>query len=496
MRNRNPFSALRWFSLAFILIGVILFTLQLVRFSRIWAYFPPGLTIGGIPVGQLDRQQAAQRLLEVYSMPIELHYNDAVIQMSPSVVGFELDMESMLAAADLERVQKPFWSAFWEFLWSQSGDKTDIPLKVSYSNERLTNFLETEIASRYDHPPVPALPIVGTINFRPGAPGTSLDIPASTQLIDAALQSSANRVVTLPLKTSSPGRPAFQNLEVLLKQTLDLAHFDGLAGIYLVDLQTAQEIHFLSWQGKPVPSTPDMAFTASSTIKIPIMVSVMRRAGDPVSADVTQHLNEMIGKSGNPPADWLMENVLDKIQGPLKVSEDMQALGLQNTFMAGYFALGSPILKVYKTPANERQDLITDPDPYSQTTPSDIGMLLEDIYQCATDGGGALIAVFPGQINQAKCQQMIDTLVLDHNAVLIQAGVPDGTRLAHKHGWVTDAYGVIHDMSDAGIVYTPAGNYILAIYLYHPTQLVWDSASRLVADLSRAVYNFYNIPSQ
>ncbi len=51
-------------------------------------------------------------------------------------------------------------------------------------------------------------------------------------------------------------------------------------------------------------------------------------------------------------------------------------------------------------------------------------------------------------------------------------------------------------MSDAALVYTPGGNYILTIYLYHPTQLVWDTASKLVSDLSKAVYNFYNLPAQ
>jgi hypothetical protein len=77
---------------------------------------------------------------------------------------------------------------------------------------------------------------------------------------------------------------------------------------------------------------------------------------------------------------------------------------------------------------------------------------------------------------------------------LIQAGVPDGTVVAHKHGWVIDPYGVMHDMSDASIVFTPGGNYVLVIFLYHPNQVIWDSASKLFSDLSRAVYNYYNLP--
>jgi hypothetical protein len=170
----------------------------------------------------------------------------------------------------------------------------------------------------------------------------------------------------------------------------------------------------------------------------------------------------------------------------------MLALGLDNTFLAGYFSAGSPLLKLIQTPANQRTDVNLDPDPYSQTTTSDIGMLLEDIYQCSETGGGALAAVFPDEITQTECLAMIDYLAQDKLGMLIQASVPDGTRVAHKHGWVS-TFGVINTIGDAGIVYTPGGNYILVIFLHQGDQLVWDPASRLIADLGRAIYNYYNV---
>lgn len=188
--------------------------------------------------------------------------------------------------------------------------------------------------------------------------------------------------------------------------------------------------------------------------------------------------------------------VIDAGRGPLIVSETMKALGLQNTFLAGYFYDGTPILQIFHTPANTRTDVDTDPDNYSQTTPSDIGSLLEDIYQCSQTGGGTLVAAFPGQIDQTSCQQMIQFLVEDKIGVLIQSGVPEGTAVAHKHGWVTDPSGVIHNVSDAAIVYTPAGNYILAIYVYHPNQILWDEVSKMYADLSSAIYNYFGLAAQ
>jgi len=203
----------------------------------------------------------------------------------------------------------------------------------------------------------------------------------------------------------------------------------------------------------------------------------------------------MIAKSGNEAADWLMDRVIDDTFGPLEVSEDMFTLGLENTFLAGYFALGSPILYLYETPANQREDINTDPDIYNQTTASDIGMLLEDLFQCAQNGGSALTAVFPGQFTQTECQDMITLLIQNRLPSLLTAGVPEGTPIAHKHGWVTNN-GVINTIGDAGIIYSPVANYVLVVFLHHPDQLVWEPASILIADLSRAVYNFYNLPAE
>ncbi len=493
MRNTSFFSPLRWFSIFFLLASLVLTAVELAGYSRIRADFPAGLKVASVPVGGLDRQQAAERLLAAYMVPVELRYGSATILMEPQMVDFRLDLESMLAAADQQRTQQDFWKGFWDFLWQRSSLPAAVPLRSSYSEQRLRAYLKDEIAARYDQPAQAAAPVVGTTTFRAGTPGTELDIDASVPLIENSLHSLTERQVSLPLKTSAPPRPAFQNLEVLLKQTIDLAGFDGIAGIYLLDLQSAQEIHFAYRQGKDIPVEPDVAFTASSIIKIPIMVSVFRRLGDPPDPEALRLLGEVIDKSGNESADWLMDRVIDPNRGPLIVTEDMQKLGLKNTFLGGYLTLGSPLLERYTSPANTRADINTDPDPYSQTTPSDIGMLLEDIYQCATTGGGALTAAFPSEITRSECQSMVDFLSRNKIGVLEEAGLPEGTQIAHKHGWVS-TNGIINSIGDAGIIYTPGGNFILSIFLNHPDQLIWEPASRLVAELTQAAYNYYNLP--
>lgn len=500
MRNRNTSILVRIFSVLFLSATIILVIVSLIGYSRQRNNYPAGMTIGGVPVGGLSPQEASERVLLVYTSPVEARYGDAIIHIDPTSVGFELDTESMLAAADLSRTGGAFWGGFWGYLWNQEPEPIAIPLRATISEESLRNYLQNEVASRYDIPPEPAQPIPGSATFAPGRSGQVLDIDRAVILIEDALRSPSNRSVSLTFQRSAPARPTSQNLEILLQQTINLAGYDGVFGLYMLDLQTGQEIHFAMDQGQTISTEPDVAFTASSTTKIPIMLSYYVKNGPAALDERTNALIlDMIRKSENPPADALMQR-LSAFEGPLIVTEDLQKIGLKNTFIAGFFCdpfNPCPLLQRFSTPANQRVDVFTDPDVYNQTTPSDMGMLLADIYQCATTGGGALVAAFPGQITQEVCQQMINFLAADKIGVLIEAGVPEGTQVAHKHGWISDAgSGIIRNISDSAIVYTPGGNYVLVMFAYHPVQAIWEPVSALFAELSQIVYNYFNLPIQ
>lgn len=493
MNSRRSFSFLRWIALALVFIAVLLTVFNLIGYSRIRGNFPPGMKIANVPVGGLERQKAAERLVQAYGVPIELRYNDALIQVKPAVIGFDLDLENMLSAADLQRVNQPFWSGFWEYLWNQQPSTADIPLSSRLAEDRLRRFLQDEISTRFDLPPAAAVPVAGSTNFSGGSSGTTLDVDRAVVLISDALKSPNSRVVNLSLKKVTPPRPSLQNLQILLQQII-AADFDGLAEIYLMDLQTNQELHFAVNKNEIVK--PDIAFTAASTMKIPIMVSVFKRAKEPLQPNIGDLITLMIDRSDNPPADRLMSEVLDPNIGPLVVSQDMTAIGLQNTFLGGYFYQGAPLLKRFVTPANSRTDINTNPDQYNQTTPMEMGMLLGDLYDCANSGGGTFAAAFQNEISQNECRQMIAYLAKNRIGVLVEAGLPEGTQFAHKHGWVTDSTdGVIHTLQDAGIVYSPGGNYVITMYLYHPVQVVFDPVNIMVAQLSRAIYNYFNLPA-
>ncbi len=491
MRNRNTPLILRGVSALFLSAAIILIIISLVGYSRQRNSYPAGMTIAGVEVGGVNPQTASQRVLQVYSSPVEIQYAGSNILITPSLIGFQLNMDSMLAAADLTRTGASFWGGFWDYLWNRPPTAAAIPLDSDLSEERLRAYLQNEIAPRYDTPPSPAQPIPGTVNFLPGAPGQTLDIDRAVTLIEDALRSPTNRTVALTSTRTIAARPTLDNLEFLLKQVIQLSGFDGVIGMYMLDLQTGQEIHFAQNNGQTLTVQPDVAFTASSVAKIPIMVSYFSQFGtDALNQQTIDSMIDMIRRSENPPADKFM-SALSENHGPLTVTEKMTALGLENTFMAGYFYPGAPLLRTIVTPSNARTDVITNPDAYNQTTPSDMGMLLEDLYQCAEAGGGALVAVFPGKINQQVCQQMIEILVQDKLGALLQAGVPEGTRIAHKHGWIGDP---ITDISDAAIVYSPGGNYIIVVFTNHPIQIAFDYANKLFGQLSQAVYNYFNVP--
>jgi beta-lactamase class A len=500
VRNRTSVPILRGISIAILSIALVLVVVALIGYSRQRNNYPRGMKIGGVSVGGVDPQTASERVLQVYSSPIEVQYSNSIIHVDPTTVGFELDMDSMMAAADLARTGGSFWGGFWNYLWNRDPDPVEIPLTATIAEDRLKAYLQNEISARYDEPPTPAQPVPGSTNFSPGSPGVTLDVDRAVRLIEDTLRSPNNRKVALSFQRSQAARPTMQNLEILLQQNITLAGFDGVMGVYLQDLQNGQEIHFAMDHGQLISVNPDVAFTSSSTVKIPIMVSYFIKFGaDGLKDPGSSLILDMIRKSENPPADRLMEG-LDPLKGPLVVTEDMKKIGLENTFLAGFFCSAEapcPLLQKIDTPANQRKDVVTDPDSFNQTTPSDVGMLLSDIYQCAETGGGALIAAFPDKLTSEICKQMITYLASDKIGVLIEAGVPEGTQVAHKHGWISDpASLVIHNISDAAIVYTPGGNYVLVIYAYHPVQTVWEPVSALFAQMSQAVYNYYNLPSQ
>lgn len=494
--GRNGPNLLRLASLALLLGAVVLFFVELLAFSRQRARLPQGLTIAGVPVGGLDQTEALQRLLQTYSTPLELYYGDQLILVPPSVVGFQLDAEAMMAAGELARTRSDFWSGFWDYLWSRPADPQSVPVRAEYSQAQLQSVL-ADIAARYDRPPNPSQPIPGSPDFQPGSSGRTLDLTRAAELVGEVLSAPANRRVILPVGSSDPGRPGLPALETLIKQNLDVAEFEGLAVVYLMDLRSGEELHFGYFHNQNLSVQPDVAFDAASTIKIAIATAYFRYYDLPLDEESDRWLAQMITQSGNDPANWLMEE-MDFSYGPSLVTDTLFDLGLNSSYIVAWFEnprrFTTPEQLIVAippaTPANRRSDVNTRPNNLNETTASDLGALLADLYACSS-GGGALLAAFPEELKPSECRYVLDLLAQNKIAWLLEASVPEGTRVAHKHGWTQSPLNFI---SDAGIIYSPGGDYVLSLFLWNDREMVWEPTSQLFAQLGRAVYNYFNPP--
>ena len=488
--------ALRWIlgglGVFFILSALVIALNEYNRFTGQEIVFPTGSRVAEVPVGGLGFDAARERVAAFYSLPLELFIQGARVHVDPEGLGFTMD-PSELVAAGMAQVEL---ATFWDFLWMRGNPavEVEVPLSASVDESQVRAFLAAEIVPRYIEPGMATTPLPGTTNFILGKPSQYLLIDQATDDIQAALLSPSIHEVTVQIGEGEAPMVSFETLTAFLRHNIDWLGFDGLAEIYLESMETREDLQYALRAGVAVE--PGIAFPAASTNKIPIMVSVLRRTPEPTPDAVVRLLIDMIGRSENPPADTLMSVYLDEVRGPLIVSEDMAALGLENTFLAGYFYLGAPLLQLFDTPANTRQDVFLSPDRYNQTAPPDIGRLLAAIHDCAENANGLLIETFPGEITQAKCQLMIEVLLENQIGLLIEAGLPFGATAAHKHGWAPDLDGQLRFMSDVGIVLTEGGDYVLNVFLHEPVRLDFDQGNRLIARLSQTVYNFFNLEDQ
>jgi hypothetical protein len=131
------------------------------------------------------------------------------------------------------------------------------------------------------------------------------------------------------------------------------------------------------------------------------------------------------------------------------------------------------------------QEPVTDPDPWLQTMPREMGWLLRHLYDCG-QGQGLLLELFPEAITQEKCQDMLDLMAQNADDSRMVAGLPEGIPCAHKSGWISDM------KADAGIVYSPGGTYIFSVFAWEEGSLSDAQGNPRISALSWISYSFFN----
>ncbi len=484
-KKRGGFPLLEVISMILLVAAVGLTFIELVTFANQSEKFAPGTCVGDVCLDHLTRAEAIVLLEQAFASPIVLTYKDSSFLLEPTGIGFRLNSDTIMADIEKSLEQESFSAGFWDYLWRRPNAPITVNVSSQYISSQLRKFLE-DVALRYDSPPVPASFTLETMTFTPGKPGHILDIEASLPLIEAALNDPSNRQVDLVIKVTDAPEPDLNTLQRLIIAYFDAMGFvyngqNQLASIFVMDLQSGQEINI----------NPTIAFAGTSMIKIPILTDMFRYMDAEANEEQAYLIAQTMICSGNYTANLLLQEIGrgDQCRGADDVTKMLDGLGLHNTFLT------SPLdstnkqecpYVTHETDANQNPAFNTSPSFDSQTTPEDMGTLLGMIYECAMYDGGGLRAVYPEQFTQTECRQMLEVMGGNRIGVLIEKGVPENTRVAHKHGWIHDTHG------DAGIVFTPGGDYVLAIMFYNETFLNYEEYWPMLETISRATYNLFN----
>lgn len=457
--------------IALVVASAILLAPSYLRYRRTRGAVPPGVRLAGMDFGSADAAMVASLLEGRFSEPVAVYVADQRVLLRPAVVGFQVDTQAMLKAARAYETPGHLVRLWLGEALQRPPAPVDVPLRYRLDRERLESWL-ADLASRYDRPPLPPRALTETLTIVPGRAGVQLDVAASRARVEAALTDPQVRTANLVLRESVPPPLSISLLADLLGARA--AQFPGVVGLFLHHIPTGDEVAI----------NADVAFSAMSTMKIAILVALYRHLDAPPDEQTARWVDETVAAAGNVAANHLLAQIGgDADTGAQRVTALLQRLGLRNSYMAAaYDRPGPPVV----TPANARLDPNTRPDPNVQTTPRDLGLLLQMLVECS-QGGGALIAAYPGQITDGECTELLDRLKLNDVSDLIVSGLPPGTRAVHKHGYTAVTHG------DAAVIWGPAGPYVLVIFLYRPPWLEWDFSSQTMGELSALAWDYFRM---
>lgn len=464
-----------------VILGGAYLLYQGFLFYRAQDKFPPGTTVAGLSIEGLTMDQASALLIERYMSPLALVRDDQrVAELAPQDVGFVIDLEGMLAQAKYEWEAQELWRRYGEFVIGLSPQPITIELRAVHDDAALLQRLQT-VASFVDKPAAPPSFLAESGAIEDGRPGYITNLEASITPLREALYRPDERVIPLQFIDQPAPEWGLHLLEDEVQRQVDA--FAGFGSVFILDLQTGEEINV----------NGDVAISGLSVLKIAIFIETYRVLDQPSDDFVQGLFLDTATRSSNHAANLLLHVIAGEnntYRGADILTQDMRELGLVNTFMAVPYDAAEVATRpsTYQTPANSRVDISTSPDPARQTTTEEIGTLLTMLYYCA-QGEGGLLAVYPDQITQAECQAIIDLMVQNvEGNLLIRYGVPQEAVVPHKHGWS------FNEHVDAGIVFSPNGDYVIMVYLAQPESdwLASEYSFPFINEISRATYNYFN----
>ncbi len=303
-------------------------------------------------------------------------------------------------------------------------------------------------------------------------------------VIQSSVSAAFGAALTLAA-AAAPGAASAQSSTVAAKIEQRVAQVPGaVVGVAFHDLES----------GSSIDLRADERFHAASTMKVPVMIELFRRVDTGAlrldqGIPLVNHFVSIADGSSyalNPADDSdslaytlvgtrvavrdLVEHMITRSSN-LATNALIELVGAKNANAAAH-QLGASNIKVLRgvedTPAFRA-------GMNNTTTAHDLAALLE-----AIETGRAA--------SRASCDTMRAILSRQEFNDEIPAGLPPGTKVAHKTGWIT---GVLHD---AAIVYPPNRKpYVLVVLTRDiPDEKV---ARSLIADVSRIIWTGTVTPS-
>jgi beta-lactamase class A len=457
---------------AYVIVQFVIFQVSLSRLPASW-------TIGGRAFPDQTIDEAVAQLEDDLQQPVTLKYLTATVTLEPAALDFTFDITETKRLAQDARMRSSSLSDFLRHLILQPPATRDIPIVASYSDEKARAFL-AETAARLDVPPRSPAPQIDQLTLTPGQPGRLLNIVDSMPPLEDALKSAQRRTAELVVEERAALPPTLDQLQQLLQARL--ATFQGTASVFMKDLQTGEELYL----------NPNVPFSGGGVMKLPIVAEIYRKYDLPLDITTTQRLTAALTTElSNLPANQLLNQIGEgnTFAGANTTTASLVHLGLRNSYLAQPYDIPITATAGISTPANTNQAIDTNASPVIQTTASDMGLLWEMIDQCSRSGGALLVA-YPNQFSPIECRQMIELLQANAPAdipALLNNGLPASAQIAHRPGGNFDTRG------DAALVHSPGGNYVLVVFLNTAAQnFDWTTANAIMADLSKATYNYFN----
>jgi beta-lactamase class A len=439
--------------------------------------FAAGSTVGGVDVSGLTLEQAAARLREALAAPapVRVRAGERTLTLEPAEIGLAAPVDELLkqAAAALA-----------------APGPAAIPAALSVDEAALRARLEALAGELAAPPEIRVITSTDVLSRSFAyAPGRALDVDAAAELLAAKLAAGEPGPFTLEL--SEDAGPPRVPLERLREEVEALAaEWDGVVGFHLHDLQSGEDV---AYQDGSV-------FAGASTVKTAIMLYAYANV-EKFTPTQERALQKMIEESDNIAANALLaagaggQGTEYAFIGADEMSTMLQEqLGLKHTYLYVPYET-TDYIKLYKPKFRCGPAGPVGAKPYTEmgaclrAEPASMAKLYLMIDQCA-NGEGLLLEQFP-KLSAKRCQEMLDRLSKNEDDTRMVAGVPEGVRVEHKSGWIEDM------QADAGIVRSPNGDYILAVYVYKPLtkgRYLWadEVMAPVVAAFSRLVYSAYN----